>query len=70
MMLAETREEIKENTWEEEEAMTATSGAKREETKKSPVVIPYIKDFSKELKKAFGRFGVSSGEGQSCGPSV
>ena len=53
-MLAETREEIKENIREED----LTSGAKREETKKRPVTIPYIRGFSEELKRIFGRFGV------------
>ena len=50
-MLAETREEVKEIRREEE----LTSGAKREERKKRPVIIPYIRGFSEELKRTFGR---------------
>ena len=53
-MLAETREEVKEIRREEE----LISGAKREERKKRPVVIPYIRGFSEELKRIFGGFGV------------
>ena len=53
-MLAETREEVKENLREEE----LTSGAKREERKKRPVAITYIRVFSKELKRIVGGFRV------------
>ena len=53
-MLAETREEVKEIRREEE----LTSGAKREERKKRPVINPYIRGFSEELKRIFGGFGV------------
>ena len=53
-MLAETREDVKEIRREEE----LTSGAKREKRKKGPVVIPYIRGFSEELKRIFGGFGV------------
>ena len=53
-MLAEAREEVKENKREEE----LTSGAKTEERKKRPVVIPCIRGFSKELKRSFVGFGV------------
>ena len=52
-MLEETREDVKENSREEEETMV-TSGAKREEWNKRPVVIPYIRDFAEELKRTFG----------------
>ena len=53
-ILAETREEVKEIRREEE----LTSGVKREERKKRPVIIPYIRGFSEELKRIFGGFGV------------
>ena len=53
-MLAETREEVNEIRSEEE----LTSGAKREQRKRIPVVIPYIRGFSEELKRIFGGFGV------------
>ena len=52
-MLAESREEVKENTREE----VLTSGAKSE-VRKRPVVVPYIRGFSEELKRIFGGFGV------------
>ena len=35
-----------------------TSGVKSEERKKRPVVVPYIRGYSEELKRIFGRFGV------------
>ena len=54
-MLADTREEIKEKKREEEEATTVTTGAKRED-KKRPVIIPYIRGFSEELKRPFGGY--------------
>ena len=59
------------------------SGVKREEMKRRPVVIPYIRGFSEELKRTFGGSGYqlilspqtlcgthkrSSGEGQVVGP--
>ena len=50
-ILAETREEVKEIRREEE----LTSGVKREERKKRPVIIPYIRGFSEELKRIFWR---------------
>ena len=53
-LLAENREEVKENTREK----VLTSGAKSEERKKRPIVVPYIRGFSEELKRIFGRFGV------------
>ena len=53
-LLAETRDEVKENTREK----VLTSGAKNEERKKRPVVVPYIRGFSEELKRIFGGFGV------------
>ena len=53
-MLAKTREEVKEGRREEE----LTSGVKREERKKRPVIIPYIRGFSEELKRIFGGFRV------------
>ena len=56
-MLAETREEIKEKKREEEEVTTVTSGVKRED-KKRPVIIPYIRGFSEELKRTFGGYGI------------
>ena len=56
-MLAETREEIKEKKREEEEVTTVMSGVKRED-KKRPVIIPYIKGFSEELKSTFGGYGI------------
>ena len=56
-MLAETREEIKEKKREEEEVTTVTSGVKRED-KKRPVIIPYIRGFSKELKRTFGGYRI------------
>ena len=49
LMLAETREEVNENMRQ----VDSTPGAKSEERKKRPVVIPYIKGFSKELKRIF-----------------
>ena len=55
-MLAETREEIKKKR-EEEEATTVTTGVKRED-KKRPVIIPYIRGFSEELKKTFGGYSI------------
>ena len=56
-MLAETREEIKEKKREEEKVTMVTTGAKRED-KKRPVIIPYIRGFSEELKRTFGGYGV------------
>ena len=53
-LLADTREDVKENTREE----VLTSGVKSEERKKRPVVVPYIRGFSEELKRIFGGFGV------------
>ena len=35
-----------------------TSGVKRDDKKKRPVVIPYISGFSKELKRTFGGFRI------------
>ena len=58
-MLAETMEETKEMTREEEEATTVTNGMKREE-KKRLMVIPYIRGFSEELKRNFGGYGIST----------
>ena len=59
-MLAETREEGRVDTSEENimEAETSTERATNEkEKKKRPVVIPYIKGFSEELRRSFGAFG-------------
>ena len=56
-MLAETREEIKEEQREEEEVTTVTTGVKRE-NKKRPVIIPYIRGFSEELKRTFGEYSI------------
>ena len=56
-MLAETREEIKEKKREEEEVTTVTTGAKRED-KKRPVIIPYNRGFSEELKRTFRGYGI------------
>ena len=56
-MLAETREEIKEKKREEEEATSITTVTKREEEKR-PVIIPYIKGCSEELKMTFGRYRI------------
>ena len=56
-MLAETREEVKEKKRGEEEATTVTTGVKRED-KKRPVIIPYIRGFSEELKRTFGGYGI------------
>ena len=56
-LLAETREEIKEKKREEEETTTVTTGVKRED-KKRPVIIPYIRGFSEELKRTFGGYGI------------
>ena len=53
-LLTDTREDVKENTREK----VLTSGAKSEERKKRPVVVPYIREFSEELKRIFGGFGV------------
>ena len=53
-MLAETREEVKKNRREED----LTSGAKREEREKRPVIIPYIRGFAEELKRIFSGFRV------------
>ena len=53
-LLADTREDVKEKTREE----VLTSGVKSEERKKRPVVVPYIRGFSEELKRIFGGFGV------------
>ena len=52
--MEETREEVKENTREK----VLTSGAKSEARTKGPVVVPYIRGFSEELKRIFGGFGV------------
>ena len=52
-MLAETREEIKERARSD----IITSGMKRED-KKRPVIIPYIRGFSEELKKTSGGYRV------------
>ena len=51
-LLAETREEIKEKKREEEETTTVTTGVKR------PVIIPYIRGFSEELKRTFGGYDI------------
>ena len=56
-MLATIREEIKEKKSEEEEATTVTTGVKREDEKR-PVIIPYIRGFSEELKRTFGGYGI------------
>ena len=45
-LLADTREDVKENTREK----VLTSGVKSEERMKRPVVVPYIRGFSEELK--------------------
>ena len=55
-MLVETREEVKEIRREKE----LTFGAKREERKKRPVIILYIRGFSEGLKRIFGGFGVTT----------
>ena len=56
-LLAETRGEIKEKKREEEETTTVTTGVKRED-KKRPMIIPYIRGFSEELKRTFGGYGI------------
>ena len=57
LLLTETREEIKGKKREEEEATTVTTGVKKED-KKRPVIIPYIRGFSEELKRTFGAYGI------------
>ena len=55
-LMEEGREEVRENTEEEEKEEIATSGNK--ERKKFPVVIPYVKGLSEQLRRVYGGFGV------------
>ena len=55
-MLVQAREEVRECK-RGKEAMTVTSGVKRE---KRLVVIPYIRGFFEELKRIFGGLGVQT----------
>ena len=53
------RERERERERREGEGVTKeTAGVKREERKKRPIVIPYIRGVSKELRRIFGGFGV------------
>ena len=62
-MLAETRDKVKDRSEtevvEEREEKVVTSGEK-EKRNKRPVVIPYVKGISEELKRIFGSFGITT----------
>lgn len=56
-MLAETREEKKDLIGEgEEDVKEMKSSGKNKERKKTPVVLPYVRGFSKQLRRTFGNF--------------
>ena len=48
---------LKEKKREEEEMTTVTTGVKRKD-KKRPVIIPYSRGFSEELKRTFREYGI------------